>query len=262
MRHGLSVPILAVAVFFCIAVLSIPPDQVALAAEPDVANRDGDLSMSGPGEPEDVRAAWVVDNFEDGNIDDWIDEGGSQCSASTSASTASGAYSMRIDGACGHLLGRVLDIPSSQPTGVTVWVRSNTVDTYDTYLVFGDQNSGPGENYGAIYFQGMNSGHWAVFNGASYSCGSRNPDQWYRVQFTVDWACKMYDVRIDGAFQQRNVAFYHQPTASFERIHVYNWDSATARYDEISFSTPSVGPPIFEDDFERTSACRWSSATP
>lgn len=259
MRHDTSFSTVVVVVFCYAAVSAVLPGQVAVASEPELVFEDVDPWTM---EAEANRAIWLVDDFEDGNIDGWIDEGGGMCTASTSAIAADGAYSMRVDGACGHLWGRVLDLPTSQPTGVTVWVRSDTVNTYDTYFALGDQFSGPTGNYGGIYFLGRPTGHWGVFNGTPLSCGSRNAAQWYRVTFNVDWACKMFDVSIDGERVQSNVAFYHEPTESFDRIHVYNYDDATARYDSITFSTPPVGFMIFWDDFERTSTCRWSSTTP
>lgn len=276
MRLGTSARIVGCAVCCFLALLSISVEQAAHAGDREGANRGIDLLVGDPPRlagvtppeeiqtpvtmPEDGRAAWIVDDFEDGNIDGWIDEGGGACSASTSAVAAFGAYSMRIDGACAHHLGRYLDIIGSRPTGVNVWVRSNTVDTHDTYFILGDYESGPAGNSGAIYFHGSASGAWSVFDGVSgLTCGPRNPDQWYQVSFVVDWACKMYDVRIDGVLKQSNVSFYHVATESFDRIHVYNWSSTTARYDQIGFSTPGVSPLIFEDDFERGSTCRWSA---
>jgi len=217
------------------------------------------LAADGLGTPDDLRAAWIVDDFEDGNIDGWIDEGGGACSASISTIAALGTYSMRVDGACGHRLGRYYDVTGSRPTGVSVWVRSNTVNTFDTYFILGDADSGPGGNSGAIYFLGTASGNWSVFDGHDIPCQARNPNQWYRINFNVDWACKMYDVSIDGVLRATNVPFYYEATESFDQIHVYNWDSTTARYDSIGFSTPAISDLIFEDDFERGSTCRWSS---
>lgn len=258
---------------FLLLLVSLAP--VVFAGDQPVADRGGDyfpedssnltstfLSDDGQAaaaEFDDQRAAWIVDNFEDGNIDDWIDEGGGLCTASTSAVAASGSYSIRVDGACAHRLGRVLDISGSMPTGISVSVRSDTVNTWDTYLILGDEQSGPGGNEGAIYFLGNESGDWFVSNyDGAFSCGTRNAGQWYDIDFNVDWACKMYDVSVDGVVMQRNISFVHEPTDSFDRIHVYNFSNATARYDDIYFSTPGVSPLIFEDDFERTSACRWS----
>jgi hypothetical protein len=233
---------------WCVGLLAILAGQAALAA-------DG----ASDGMADDRRAAWIVDDFEDGNIDGWVDEGGGYCTASTSVIAANGTlYSMRVDGACGHFDGKVLDIPTSMPTGVNFWVRANTVDTHDTYFILGDQDSGSGGNVGAIYFKGSPDGTWTVFNGAGHSCGPRNPDQWYRIHINVDWPCKMFDVSVDGDLKQTNVDFYHLDTASIDRIHVYNWSPTTGRYDEISFSTPGVSPLVFEDDFERGSTCRWS----
>jgi len=274
MRRGISVQAVVFAGFCCVVLFGVSQGQVVLADDQDVSFRDGDPSMSGwtsladmmpvdgtqnrTSEPEAARAAWVVDDFEDGNIDGWIDEGSGACYAGTSAVAASGAYSMRVDGACGHMRGRVFDITGSMPTGISFSVRADTVNTYVTYFILGDSNSGVGGNSGAIDFHGRPDGTWVVFNGTGYSCGNRNAAQWYTVGLNVDWACKMYDVSIDGVPKASNVPFYYTATEAFDRIHVYNYDSATGRYDDIYFYTPGVNPLIFEDDFERGSICRWS----
>lgn len=278
MRRGMSIQVVVVVVLCWIVFFGVLPAQVALGSDQDIVHQDGDPPMSGwvpladlividedqgwVSDPEAVKAAWIVDDFEDGNIDGWVDEGGGACYATTSAVAASGAYSMRVDGACGHMLGRVLDITGSMPTGISFSVRADTVDTYDTYLILGDSNSGYVGNPGAIDFHGRPDGTWVVFNGTGYSCGNRNAAQWYDVSLNVDWACKMYDVSIDGVPKASNIPFYHTNTEAFDRIHVYNYDSATGRYDDIYFYTPGVSPLIFEDGFERTSTCRWSVVSP
>lgn len=242
---------------------------LALAQTPMVAGTSGGLDTDehrsdGSWSPRAMvsKAAWVVDSFEDGNIDGWLPEGTDDCTASKSAVAAFGAYSMRIDGACAHLDGRYLDVSGSKPTGVGVYVRSDTTNTFDTYFVLGDVASGPDGNLGAVFFSGTSTGKWSVFDGTSLDCGPRVPNQWYQVDFVIDWACKMYDVWIDGVLRRSNVSFYHTATESFDKIHVYNWSDTTARYDEITFSTPPISPLIFGDGFERGSACRWSAVTP
>ena len=275
MRHRVSVTVVGLTVFCFTVFLAVASERPATAADQEVTFPDGTSFISEATEvtggmsfaenetwtaaQTEGRSIWIVDDFEDGNIDGWVDEGGGACTASTSAIAASGAYSMQVDGACGHALGRVYDFNGGRPTGVSVWVRADTVNTYDSYFILGDSLSGPGSNLGGIYFYGVNTGDWAVFNGTVHWCGTRNPNQWYKVDFIVDWSCKMFDVNIDGVRKQTNVPFYHTATESFDRIHVYNYSSATARYDLIKFSDPGVSPLIFADNFERGSTCRWSS---
>jgi hypothetical protein len=188
---------------------------------------------------DDSKAAWIVDDFEDGDFDGWNVEGTASCTTYISSIAANGNYSM--------------------PTGVSFYVQSSSSTTHDSYFILGDADSGPGGNVGAIYFKGSPSGVWSVITGdGGHDCGPRNPNQWYQVGFVIDWPCKMYDVRIDGVPKLTNMTFNYADTDSFDKIHVYNWDSATALYDDIMFSTPGISPLIFEDNFERGSACRWT----
>ncbi len=198
MRHFMSVAAIGLTIFCFTGIFAIASERIAAAADQDLAFQDGISSFSETTETADGiafaenqiwtpvqkagRAIWIVEDFEDGNIDGWVDEGGGACTASTSAVAAGGAYSMRVDGACGHFLGRVFETNGGMPTGVSVWVRSDTVNTNDTYFVLGDNQSGPGGNPGGIYFYGAASGVWSVFYGSNLSCGTRNPNQWYRVR--------------------------------------------------------------------------------
>jgi len=66
-------------------------------------------------------------------------------------------------------------------------------------------------------------------------------------------------VHIDGQLKLTNVNFYDTTVSGISRIHVFNLDNTSAWYDEIYFEDPGVTPLIFADEFERGSACHWSS---
>ena len=279
MRRGMSVQVVVFAVGFCVVLFGVLPGQVVLANDQDGPFRDGDPSMSGwtsladlievdenqswVSEPETPRAAWIVDDFEDGNIDGWIDEGGGAC------------YGIDV-GHCGErglqhargrslrtYLGRVLDITGSMPTGISFSVRADTVNTFDTYFVLGDSASGSGGNTGAIDFPGNPDGTWSVFNGTDlFVWQSQSGSVVHRLVSALIGPARCTTFRSTACASRAMCPFYYVATEAFDRIHVYNWSSATARYDEIYFYTPGVSPLIFEDDFERGSPCRWSAVAP
>ena len=198
------------------------------------------------------RAAYIVDDFEDGNINGWAGEGTHNCSAFISTEAPFGSYSMAVDGACFPFNGYYFDVGNAAPTDVYLYVRSATTDTTDTFFVLGE------DFHEVVTFKGM-AGDWAVYDGANHSCGPRNPGQWYYVHFVIDWSCKVYDVNIDGQPKLTNVNFYDPAVSGISRIHLFNYDATTAWYDEIYFGTPGVSTLIFSDDFERAATCHWSS---
>lgn len=202
--------------------------------------------------PLDDRAFHVVDDFEDGNINGWIADGTHDCSISLSEDNPFGSYCMRIDGACFPFNGYYLNVGNEAPVGVHLYVRSATTTTSDTFFVLGD------EFHEVVYFSG-GPGVWRVYDGAPHSCGPRIPNQWYYIHFDIDWACKMYDVYINGMPKMANANFYDDTVSGINRIHVFNLDNTTAYYDEIVFETQDEGPLIFADDFKRGSVCRWSN---
>ncbi len=200
----------------------------------------------------DDRAIYIVDDFEDGNINGWVGDGTQSCSAYISTEVPFGSFSMAIDGACFPFNGYSFDVGNAAPTDVYLYVRSATTTTTDTFFVLGDNL------HEVVTFKGM-QGDWAVYDGANHSCGPRNPNQWYYVHFVIDWSCKVFDVYIDGQLKLTNVMFYDPTVSGISRIHLFNYDVTTAWYDEIYFGTPGVSTMIFSDDFERAATCHWSS---
>jgi hypothetical protein len=131
----------------------------------------------------------------------------------------------------------------------------------DTYVVLGDDDTTTSN--GAIYFYAHNSGNFAVSTvGHLLNLGPYTSNTWYDVHFTVDWACEMFDVSIDGDLKMVNIPFRTAGTEHFSQLHVFNQDVSTAWWDQIVFSGPAASMLIFSDNFERDSTCRWSSTSP
>ena len=182
MRRGMSVRVLVVAVICCIAGFAVISERVALAADEGVAHRHFD---SWTNEWTDLAGVEPVDGGQLGSrfskrngrpgsstisrmgtSTAGSTRGRALCTASTSAVAANGTtYSMRIDGACGHRLGRVLDITGSMPTGISIWVRANTVDTYDTYITSATPTPGRRKLGSYRLLWEAPTVAWSVFNG-------------------------------------------------------------------------------------------------
>jgi hypothetical protein len=205
------------------------------------------------------KAIWLVDDFEDGNINGWNNPFYPivYCLAqAVSPGAGSSSTSLRIDGACGHFAGRYYDVGGWNPTGIDFYLRSAATNKHDGYIVFGDDDITT--NNGIIYFLADGWGSLSlVSDGWFYNCGAYNAYQWYRISFTVDWDCKVVDVYVDGVLKHRDVPFRSPGTTEITKIHIYNFDSSSAWWDEISMSTGPPSMSIFYDDFERGATCHW-----
>jgi hypothetical protein len=149
----------------------------------------------------------------------------------------------------------------AQPTGVSLYVRSGSTALNDTFVVLGDDDTTTTD--GAIFFYAHESGNLAVATvGHILNLGPYLEDTWYQVDFTVDWACEMFDVSIDGNLKVANVSFRNPGIEHFSQLHLFNYDVSTAWWDQIIFSGPPASTTVFADDFERLSTCRWSATVP
>ena len=205
------------------------------------------------------RAAWLVDDFEDGLDPGWTDvPGGGTWSIDTIGAAGTG-HSLEIVGGGSLYSGLRYDMAEWQPTGVTVHVRSSSTTTHDGYVVLGD--AATESNNGVIFFYAQGNGNLSVVTngGINYSCGAYAADTWYDVHFVIDWSCEVFDVYVDGVLKQYNLPF-RNPAAGISELHVFNADvAASAWWDQIAMYTPGVSFEIFSDAFERGSSCHWSA---
>lgn len=89
----------------------------------------------------DAKAIWLVDDFEDGNLDGWAAPTGA-CTMSNDTIGANGTTrSIKIIGACGHFGGSRLDMDGMAVTGLSYWVRSGDIGANDAYLLLDDADS-------------------------------------------------------------------------------------------------------------------------
>ena len=209
-----------------------------------------------------TKAIWLVDDFEDGDLVLWNGPTGG-CTVTNTALTGANASSrsLRVDGECGVFGGAWTDLGGFQTTGVTFWVSPGSTFLKDSYVVLGDNDIET--NFGIFYFNANSTSEFLVTtNSFSYSLGSYNNGQWYRVDLSLDWVGKTIDVNIDGVPRQRNIPFKTPSTTSLTRLHFFNWDNSAGWLDEISRSTPAASTDVFGNGFESADTTAWSTAVP
>ena len=209
-----------------------------------------------------TKAIYVVDDFEDCNVDGWVPVSGVCTAIPTSLNAGSETCSMEVFGDCGSTFdGYYLDLASFQADSVQVMLRSGSTSKHDAYFVVGQTTVGGFAP--AIFIQASGIGYWVVSGsgGSAYTCGSPYTAlQWYSFVFTVHWATKTFDVTIDGSPCLSGISFTQgQDVSTFDRIHVYNIDDSNGWYDDIIMRTAPPTPPIFTDGFESGNTNAWSA---
>ncbi len=209
----------------------------------------------------DEKAIWIVDDFEDGDLDGWATPTG-PCTVSNDALGASGtSRSVKIDGACGHFSGSWFDMGGMVVTGLSYWVRSGDVGSHDAYLVLDDADS-LDDSY-VLLLALSNSGEFVVNNGISaYSLGPYVANTWYSVSIEIDWVGRTFDLSIDGETLGWNMAFADPTIEGVNRLHLYNLNSGPGWWDQIMASTPPVSTEILVDGFESADDTGWNVSTP
>lgn len=212
--------------------------------------------------PSMAKYIWLVDDFEDQNLDGWTTPTG-PCFASIAAIGADGSsYSMRIDGACGHYAGTSYDLTGLQATGLSLFVRSGGAATHHAYVVLDDDDIAA--NGYLIAFLATADGWFSAYAGQGhlYDLMPNDDLDWHEVYFGIDWIGRNVDIIIDGTPRQYNLPFSSDTIAALNRLHLYNFESATSWFDQIVLSGPPASIFIMADGFESADASGWSRETP
>lgn len=216
---------------------------------------------------ESTRAIWLVDDFEDGILlDSWTDDGGSCNPFITNTPTPpacpQGNNCLEIFGDCGEFYqGISTDLGGFQATSFTMYIRSDTLDTANAYVVI-DDDSDPYNGWVAFFF-GNATPEWMFSSGGvPYSCGPRVAYQWYQLVFNFDWTARTVDVFIDGNLKHSGVPMASSTATGLDYLYLFNYQTGTALYDYITASSPPPEPPIFVDGFESGYTGFWSLTEP
>jgi len=220
-----------------------------------------EITSGDDGGPE---AIWLIDDFEDGNLDGWLDGGGT-CNAflvHDAGAAAEGEWFFDVFGDCGgHFQGPYISLAGFQAGSFTIWVRPNYVNRFNGYVVLDDDTLW--NNGSVVFFYGMDNGTWTVadHNGINYSCGPRAMNQWYQIRFEIDWDFHTVDVYIDNQLMQSGIPF---PVSinTLNWLHLYNLSDGHFWYDYIVASTPPPTPTLFVDGFESGDWAAWSAVGP
>ncbi len=104
------------------------------------------------------RAIWLVDDFEDQNLDGWTIPSG-PCAVSIAPVGAAGSnYSMVVNGPCGHDGGTSYDLVGIQATSLSLYVKTTTTLNPHLYFILDDDSQATKRNYALTLWTGMLAG--------------------------------------------------------------------------------------------------------
>lgn len=219
------------------------------------------IANAGDQPADSAKAIWIVDDFEDGDIMGWATPSG-PCTAAIAAPGASSSFCMGVNGACGHYGGTFYDIGGFAATGVSLSVRPSGPGANHLYVVLDDDDNSV--NGYIIAFFANDSGWFSVWGdlGTQYLLMPNDDLDWHSLQFDIDWVGKNVDVVMDGQYRQYNVPFDDDTISTIRRMHLYNFDMASAWYDTVEMATPPPSLTVMTDDFESADDSGWSSSVP
>ena len=178
----------------------------------------------------------VIDDFEDCDVAGWDQSaGGLSVFEAQSSVVAEGGCALHLlnDAGLSHN-GYFYNIGSAQtPSRISWYERAPTTNLHTAYLITRNNTTD------LIFSFMQNSGSF-YYGGTARGLYSAN--QWYFMEFTnVDWAHGLYDVSIDGAPTDTDMAFTNINPGGFNNFEVYAYSAnAEAWYDSIAIGEPDV----------------------
>jgi len=207
------------------------------------------------------KAAWIVDDFEDGDLDGWAAPTGSCLMSNDTIGADGSSRSLKIDGGCGHFGGTYFDMGGMAITDLSYWVRSGSTSASDGYLLLDDDD--PDNLFYILLLALGNGGDFIANNGSiEYGLGPYAANTWYPVSINIDWVGHTYNIGINGQTVGWNLSFQDLSQTSVDHLHLYNNSISLAWWDQIYVSTPPISPEIMTDGFESADDTGWTFSGP
>jgi hypothetical protein len=178
-------------------------------------NADDGNGHTGQSNSFDIEGPLFVENFEDGDIDGWIDAGGGGTEQVTTFVAAEGTHSLYISGQGG--LRRV--ITGIQPSHISFYVRSYSTTTTDGYFIVGNESAYSDIDEQVAFFYMSSSGSMILIGGTSLPYTA---NQWYQVDYYLDWGARTFDYYVDSTLINTGVPFRGALADSIAEISVRN----------------------------------------
>jgi len=179
----------------------------------------------------------IYDDFEDGNYNDWLMGSGSYTAQVVASDPGNGSYSLQLTGG-NYSFGDGLYQTFTPDTVsyISVYMKPSSTLYYHNFFSVGDNNIY--SNYGIIYmyFEGTTLGLYTYSQSITLPC---NLNQWYHIEFkNINFSTKTFDFYVDNVLIQSNFPFCSQTSVNVSQVHLFNYDYATAYYDDVIIGEP------------------------
>jgi hypothetical protein len=188
-----------------------------------------------------AQCSLLYDGFESGSLlPNWLLGTGTYTRSVNGTTPGVGSFNFEQTGSSAFYQGTYSTFTSGQPGYISFWMRTNTTNAANGYLVIGDANI---TSDNGILFCYFNSTSGLRFYGTS---GSNIPivaNQWYHVEAkNINWTSRTMDIYVNNVLELPSWPFRSATATSMDRIHLFNLNNATAMYDDILIgATPLVG---------------------
>jgi len=175
------------------------------------------------------------DGFESGNYANWT-PGISYTYSVTNAVSANGNYSLMQTGSGGHTDGLNYTFTPDTPSYISVNLRTEQSNTFNNYFVVGD--AGTSSNLGIIFLYAF-QGNYRLYATTNITANTPyNVGQWYNFEFkNINYTTKTFDYYVDGVLVYTSFPFRSTTTVDVSMIHLYNVNSDTSYYDDITIGS-------------------------
>jgi uncharacterized repeat protein (TIGR01451 family) len=219
------------------------PFPVTLTARDEferrVTNFTGAVSLAGFSGT--FAAQLFGDDFEDGSISDWNNDGGTYVRAVTNSTAAGGVRSLTlIGGQQIHYNGVSHTFSNLQPARIQFHVRASVNNLAAGYFVVG---AGVGIQNTAVFFYMGESGTMGVHDGLNAHNVPYVAGQWYAVTLLFNWPARRVDFFVDDNLVATNIPFRGNVN-SLSTLHLYNHHYSQAWWDEIQFLSGEEPGPV------------------
>lgn len=176
--------------------------------------------------------ALFQEDWEDGDYNGWTignDATYTVRGVTTAQAANSTAHSLIQTGGSTHQQGLYRTLPNLKPTYVSWWVMPTTTTSYPGYFIL--TSGGSMSNY-LFYAYFQSSGTITTSNSTTTPYVANT---WYHFEMrNINWSAHTFDWYINGALIYPGHTFSGS-YSSIGRIDLYNFNSGTAYWDEITF---------------------------
>lgn len=146
---------------------------------------------------------------------------------------AVGKYKIQATGGVNaHLDGLSTTFAATSPTTIT-WYMYPTGAGASNYFVTGDNSISPTNCLVFCLWDGTTGGIRFV-NAAQNVLFTTGANNWYKIELkNVNYTSRTFDIYINGTLFQTSFAFRSTTLSNLTRVHLYNYNSAVAAWDDI-----------------------------